>query len=137
MLEWNLHLETGHPGIDEEHRQIYAQLNAIGVEIGRGADHEALRRLIRTLLDYVSRHFRNEEHVMTCTLCPAREKNCAAHRAFVARVHNWLALFRTGVVPASLIADIHAECCAWIERHIARVDIELRATPAATRDAAA
>jgi len=129
MLQWSQDLETGHAAIDQEHREIFDRLNHIGAALDHGADPEALRQLIHLLLDYSQRHFRHEEHVMHCRRCPLHQANCTAHQDFVARTVHWLAIMNCGVVPTSLIADIHAELSAWIEQHIARIDLSLRTAP--------
>lgn len=128
MLHWNSQLETGHPQVDAEHREIYARLNEIGETIERGADPEALTRLIVLLLDYAYLHFHHEEHTMDCARCPMHDRNCAQHRLFVERMQNWLVIVNSGTAPISLIGDIHAECCAWIAHHIENVDLGLRAS---------
>lgn len=131
MLQWTAQLETGHPQIDEEHRVIFSRLNEIGEAIRCGADPEALSRLIVVLLDYAYLHFHHEEHAMACARCPHHHANCEAHRTFIERLKVWLAIINTGVVPISLIADIHAETCRWIEAHIGKIDVGLREAPPA------
>jgi hemerythrin-like metal-binding protein len=128
MLLWNENLETGHPQVDAEHREIFIQLNEIGDAIARGASREAISRLIVVLLDYSNRHFANEEHAMACAQCPLHGANCAAHRAFIDRMTAWLGAINSGVTPMSLISDVHAEACRWIEHHITTVDLALRPT---------
>ena len=131
MLQWSEALETGDSAIDREHREIFSRLNDIGAAIDRGADPEALQHLIHVLLDYAHRHFRHEEHVMACRRCPLHEANCTAHGSFTARMVHWLAIMNCGVVPTSLIADIHRELCEWIQQHIAKIDTGLRSSLAA------
>lgn len=130
MLQWRKDLETGDTAIDQEHREIFDRLNHIGAALDRGAEPEALRHLIRLLLDYTQRHFRHEEKLMHCRRCPNHEINCTAHQDFTARIVQWFAILNCGVAPASLVSDVHAELCVWIEQHIAKVDIALRAAPA-------
>ncbi len=130
MLHWRKDLETGHADIDREHQDIYVRLNEIGGAIERGADPEALRSLIRLLLDYSNRHFWHEEGVMRCHRCPMHEANCTAHRDFMAHTVHWLAIMSSGAVPPAVVVAIHAELCTWIEQHIAKIDTGLRASVA-------
>ena len=130
MLHWRNDLETGHTDIDREHQDIYARLNEIGGTIERSAEPEALSSLIRLLLDYSNRHFRHEESVMNCRHCPMHETNCTAHRDFLARTVNWLAIMSSGAVPPAVVVAIHTELCTWIEQHIARIDTGLRTSVA-------
>jgi hemerythrin len=129
MLEWTTQLETGNPGIDRQHREIFAKLNGIGAAISDGADKECLVRLITALLDYSYIHFHQEERAMNCSRCPFHDANCDAHREFILRLRGWLAVIMTGHPPGSLLQEIHAESCRWIKHHIEQVDIGLRHVP--------
>lgn len=129
MLQWNENLATGDSRIDAEHREIFAQLNEIGEALQQRADPEVLTRLILLLLDYSYLHFHHEEHAMACAACPMKDKNCAAHRFFIERLKNWLAVINSGTVPVSMIRDIHAETSRWIQAHVETIDLALRATP--------
>ena len=129
MLNWSEQLETGDMRIDAEHREIYARLNEIGAAIERRVEPEALTRLIVVLLDYSYLHFHHEEHAMECARCPFRGHNCAAHRVFIERLQNWLAVINSGTMPVSLIQDIHTETCRWIGSHIEKIDVGLRMRP--------
>jgi hemerythrin-like metal-binding protein len=137
MLQWTESLRTGNARIDAEHREIMAQLNEIGGALQRGADPEALTKLITVLLDYAYLHFHHEEHAMSCAGCPMLGKNCAAHRFFAVKMKTWLAVINSGVAPISLISDIHTQSCDWIKSHIEKVDIGLRSPPPAPTDAVA
>jgi hemerythrin len=129
MLEWNTTLETGNPGIDRQHREIFAKLNGIETAIRDAADKESLIRLITALLDYSYLHFHQEEHAMNCSRCPFHDANCDAHREFIVRLRGWLGVIMAGNAPASLLQEIHAESCRWIKNHIEQVDIGLRHVP--------
>ncbi|MDI1251343.1 MAG: hypothetical protein PSV13_20955 [Lacunisphaera sp.] len=78
MLEWTTTLETGNPGIDRQHRDIFTKLNGIGAAIRDGADKECLIRLITALLDHAYIHFHQEEQAMSCSRCPFHGANCDA-----------------------------------------------------------
>ena len=126
MLIWGKHLETGNPDIDLEHKEIFTRLNAIGDAIERRVDPETLTELIVVLLDYSYLHFHREEHAMACAGCPLHDRNCNAHRVFVERLQNWLAVINDEAMPVSMIQDIYTETCRWIQTHIENIDGGLR-----------
>jgi hemerythrin len=129
MLQWTTKHATGHAEIDRQHREIFAKLNGIGAAIEAGADKECLIRLITALLDYSYIHFHHEEHAMSCSRCPFHDTNCDAHRGFILRLREWLAVIMKGDAPASLLKEIHTESCRWIKHHIEQVDIGLLQSP--------
>ena len=126
MLVWKDSLSTGHPEIDEEHREIYRRMNDLGHAIKCGADETTLTNLVEVLLEYAHEHFRHEEHVMECARCTHRKANCEAHRLFVERLNIWLNLANSTRLPRSMILDLHEETTHWIEQHIGRIDVHLR-----------
>ncbi len=134
MLTWTEELATGNPQIDEEHREIYRQLNLLSEEISRGADDATLKRLTEVLMDYAHLHFHHEEHAMACAKCPKERANCNAHRHFIERLRIWMALMTSTRLPRSMIASLHQETKIWIRNHIEKIDSGLRQ---ATSDAAA
>jgi hemerythrin len=126
MPNWSAAFETGHPQIDDEHREFFRQLKALRETIEAGGGREQVVELIRILQKYATGHFCREEAHMLRVACPAREANCAAHREFAAKLEGWLNLLTLGGAPLSLTHDIQRESSAWIRAHIVNVDCELR-----------
>ena len=123
---WNPALETGHPHIDAEHRELLEQLAAVKTAIDQGAGREQIAALITVLQKYVLGHFAREEGLMERKRCPARETNRAAHREFARKLDGWLVLLTSGVSPYSLMRDVHREATDWIVAHIVQCDCQLR-----------
>ena len=126
MLLWEARLETSHPDIDREHRQIFAQLNEIEDALRQGAGRERIIDMILFLQQYTLVHFSREESVMACTNCSRHKANCSAHRRFEERLEAWIAVLSSPGMPVSVLEDIHAETCRWIHAHIGQVDVGLR-----------
>lgn len=135
MFRWDPQFETGHPGIDAEHREFIRLLNELEASIVLQPSHERVTQLITILEQYANGHFRREEAHMECMGCPARHANCAAHREFSRKLAGWVELLQSGIVtPASLLSDVHHASAAWIETHILSIDRQLRFSPPAAGD---
>lgn len=126
MIAWNARFETGHDQIDAEHREFFAKLNIMKLELEAGAGRERIVELINLLQRYVLGHFAREEGLMRRTCCPAYEQNRAAHREFERKLEGWLLLLSSSGSPVSLLVDVHRESFAWIENHILNCDCQLR-----------
>ena len=126
MLAWNPDFETGHPDIDREHREICESLNKIERALLAGAGREQIAEMVAVLQRYTLIHFRHEESVMACADCPLHRDNCAAHTVFAARFERWLEVLTIPSMPLTLLQDVHAESCRWIQQHLTHIDVGLR-----------
>lgn len=130
MITWNASLETGHAAVDNDHKQLVAQLNALSDALHRGEGKDQITGMIVFLNSYAREHFAREEEHMRRVNCPAQEENCRAHDQFIAKLDNWVARLRTSGVSTGLVLEVHREASAWIRSHIVGVDCKLRACKA-------
>ena len=89
LLNWNPAWETGFQLIDEQHRQMLAQFEALLVAIHEDHPEERIPGLLTFLSDYVETHFSTEEDHMQATRYPGYSAHKAFHddmRAHVARL---------------------------------------------------
>lgn len=126
MTTWNEELETGHPSIDAEHRELIRQLESLKFAVDAGADREHVTDLIVILQRYAHGHFAREEAHMARVKCPAHHANCMAHKEFSERLDGWLELLTRSGTPRSLVLDVQSESMDWIRRHITKIDCQLR-----------
>ena len=133
MIIWSEEFETGHPAIDQDHREICERLNQIEVALDRGAGREQIAEMVSLLQNYTLVHFQREEDAMACAKCPRHGENCAAHTQFAARLDRWLEVLTIPCMNGTILRDVHAESCRWIQQHIRKIDSSLRQVPVATR----
>jgi hemerythrin len=126
VITWSVNFETGHPDIDREHQGICERLNQIELAIVAGAGRAQVAEMVSVLLHYTLVHFRREELAMACAKCPLRGENCLAHAKFVARLEHWLEVMTIPGTNPSILRDVHAETCRWIEQHLLQTDSALR-----------
>ena len=126
MITWTPALETGHAVVDEDHKQLVAQLNALSDALARGEGKDRIMEMLTFLGNYARDHFAREEAHMQQVQCPAFAENCRAHAQFQARLANWLQRLTAAGASTSLVLDVHREASAWIKAHILGVDCKLR-----------
>ncbi len=126
MIAWSPALETGHPIVDNDHKQLIAQLNALSDALHQGAGKESLVEMIVFLNRYARDHFAREEAHMQRIGCPAYQENCRSHDQFVAKLEGWVARLNSGGASTSLVLEVYREASGWIQSHIVGVDCKLR-----------
>jgi hemerythrin-like metal-binding protein len=125
MIQWNDSLVTGHPLIDNDHRQLIASLNELELALQKGAGKEQIGKILDFLNRYTREHFRREEAHMKHVACPSYDENCREHDALLAKLDAWAARLSQGV-STSLVLDVHREIAGWIRGHIVKIDCKLR-----------
>ena len=64
-IEWNEDLATGIAEIDNQHKEIFAQLNVMLDAMDKGKGREEIDQVLAFLGNYVATHFRDEERFMS------------------------------------------------------------------------
>lgn len=131
MINWSPALETGHAFVDNDHKNLISQLNALSEAMHRGEAKERINDMILFLSKYARDHFAREEAHMQRIGCPAYAENCRAHDQFVAKLETWIAKMQQAGASTSLVLDVHREASAWIQSHIVGIDCKLRGCRAA------
>jgi hemerythrin len=127
MLPWDPTLDTGHAGIDEQHRRLFAKASALLAAIDEGREAAEVKDLLRFLADYVREHFDAEERLMKAAGYPGAEGHAVIHRRIERRlVEVATAWHAHGVTPA-LLGDVRALMTGWVTIHIGERDRDLAA----------
>jgi len=122
-IEWSDDLATGMATIDDQHRELYAnvaKLHAIMKE--RRLDD--LPAVLDFLQRYALEHFATEEREMEKAGYPGLGDHQAAHQAFVSEYLRHRDHLRVGPTTGSVIA-LSAWLGGWLREHVRRVDGEM------------
>src|SRR5450631_2815950 len=101
---WNPGLETGIPLIDEQHRQLLGQFEALLVAIHERRPDDRVPGLLAFLSDYVETHFSTEEDHMRAACYPGYLDHKAIHDDMRAQVARLVDSFRMD--SANLTGDV-------------------------------
>lgn len=125
QVDWDERMNIGEERIDEQHRELVAIINDIGLAAERGAGRKELGGLIRAFCDYAQVHFRTEESFLKVADYPEYFQQVGEHENCSTRA---LAFYRAYINGEDvLIEDFLSFVSTWFVEHTLGVDQSLRA----------
>lgn len=123
-LTWTSALSIGVPEIDEQHRELFRNVDALQDAV-LARDRAGAARILRFLRGYVRVHFAAEESLMRGLVYPAREAHEEEHRAFAARIDALDRALEVEGATAALVHRVEREVSAWLLDHVCSTDMAL------------
>ena len=80
-ITWDVFLETGNAAVDDDHRQLFALINALA-DTQANKDRAFVTRTVRDLEAYTIAHFEREERMMAAVHWPCLAEHQRLHAAF-------------------------------------------------------
>ena len=93
-IDWVEVLETGVPALDEDHRHLIAQCNALTAADEANAPWPTILALAEALARDCTRHFREEEEILERTELSRRQQHRQQHLAIERRFAELLDFLR-------------------------------------------
>lgn len=121
-IRWTEEWAIGEPRIDEQHKELFARVDALMEAVGSTARKELVADTLAFLEVYVLRHFRDEERIMQEAGYPALDQHKAQHSSFLDDYGRLKIAFESGGVTSSLAADVSNQVCAWLLHHVGKTD---------------
>jgi len=123
MPTWSRALETGHPKIDEQHREIFRRVDALHLAMKSG-DRKESGQLIEFLGTYVGEHFAAEERAMKDSGYRGLSQHALEHGQFVREFMAIGNRFDRHGPSAGVAVDLKTWLASWLKDHILKVDVE-------------
>lgn len=124
---WNSALETGHPVIDAQHKELINAINNLLSACQQGRAADKVNATLDFLVSYTKRHFGEEEALQQKANYPDYPNHHQVHEAFVNVITDLSAeLKQTGPTP-SLINKIIRNVGDWLVNHIQQQDTKVAA----------
>lgn len=120
---WDPRLDTGHPDIDAQHRELLEAIHALHGALRRGEGKEGLARVLGFLRDYTSVHFQQEEELMARSAYPDQLRHTQSHSDLVAQVDALLEELQAGAQTLSI--TVIGFLKTWLTDHIRGEDFHL------------
>jgi hemerythrin len=124
-LRWDPKLSVGVRSIDDQHQELFRQVNGLLDAMGEGKGKQAAGDVLRFLADYVTQHFAMEQKLMA----QHRYSGLAAHKAehddFVKTFRALQAEFEEKGPTMSFTVNVNRLVCAWLRQHIGTTDAAL------------
>ncbi len=121
MSGWDRSLETGIAELDDQHRRIFAQAEAV-LDAAALPDPAEVRRTLAFLLDYAAVHFAAEERHMEEAGFPDLRAHAEAHADLGGRLAAVARAEAGGADPRAVARDVRALVHGWLADHIRRKD---------------
>lgn len=130
MIAWNEQLKTGSETIDQQHQMLIHNINHLECLLAETNPTretcDFLIQLVNFIESYTEKHFRFEEDCMERHRCPVHAENKQAHETFMAFFKEFKEDVRHKGLNPNLVRTLHETISQWIERHILKVDTQLR-----------
>ncbi len=115
--KWSIDLATGIHEIDEQHRDLFANVAALRDSMRLGSTTGALRTM-NFLERYTLDHFATEERWMEKARYPDLAAHRAAHQALVTEFLERKAVFAQKGPTPSMVLDLSEWLGAWLKMHV-------------------
>jgi hemerythrin len=124
---WNSALETGHPVIDSQHKELVKAVDNLLTACQKGQAANKVDDTLNFLISYTKRHFGEEEKLQLQSNYPDLQNHRKLHADFVVVVANLAAeLKQTGPTP-TVINKIIRNVGNWLISHIQKEDAKIAA----------
>ena len=119
--EWFESYKIGDPLIDEDHLNMFTEVNKLKSCINDGASYSELRDFLNFLYHYVGVHFAREEHFMRKTHYPKYAQHKELHHELKETVFATQYIFKTNPERVDQHKLVHF-LDNWLKEHILEVD---------------
>lgn len=120
MVEWDKTLAIGVEVVDEEHKELFAQVNLFGRAVADRRENQVLAHMFKFLATYAASHFAHEEAVMRRAGYPELQAHAARHMEFCDKLVEFE--IDTAIGDPTLAKNILAFLEEWMLSHVSRED---------------
>ncbi|MDR0434401.1 MAG: bacteriohemerythrin [Gracilibacteraceae bacterium] len=125
--EWSKDMETGHPVIDTQHKQLIKAINDLLDACSGGKGRAALDGTLDFLTQYTAKHFGDEEKLQQKSNYPDFTRHKKLHDSFKATVADLAKQLRAEGPTVALVGKVNASVAGWLINHIKREDVKVAA----------
>ena len=124
---WTEDLSTGFDEIDEQHKDLFRQLNDLMLACSQNKGKEEIGRFVCFLSDYVILHFATEEREMIAHNYPGYAGHKAEHEQFKIKIAGLKEEFVEYGASIDVVLMAVSMSFDWLLQHIKRTDKALGA----------
>ncbi|MDR0520344.1 MAG: hemerythrin family protein [Planctomycetaceae bacterium] len=124
---WSPALETGHPMIDSQHKELIKAINDLLAACQQGVAKDKISTVVDFLLSYTKKHFGEEEVLQQQSHYPDIANHKALHAGFVKFVTDLAAELKKEGPSPTIINKIIRGCGDWLVQHIQKEDTKVAA----------
>ena len=124
---WSSALETGHPLIDSQHKELIKTVNELFNECTRGNAADQISKIVDFLVSYTKRHFSEEEALQRQSGYPDYQNHCQLHANFVKTMMELTTELKQSGPTPTIINKLIRGVGDWLVNHIQQQDTKVAA----------
>ncbi len=122
-FQWADDMVIDNGPIDQDHRKLVEQVNALHTATTEGRGQEVVGALLEALIHDTVQHIQREEQQMAALGYPHLEQHQKGHALFVADLHGLRTKYQSGGI--TVAAQLSTLLRDWLSLHIRRNDKEM------------
>ena len=122
---WTEELSVGYGLIDEQHKELFSRYNDLLNACKEGKGREAIIPVLDFMIEYVTRHFAEEEQFMKQYDYPEMNEHINEHKELFKHVNAVYKELQDKGATVSVITSINHSMCSWLIRHVKQTDVKL------------
>jgi hemerythrin len=120
---WTKSLETGVPKIDEQHKELFKQVDNLVDKTQTGR----VETTLNVLKGYVAKHFSDEEILQRVSAYPKADGHRKLHDDFSKTFRELYGQYQAATNKQPVVLSINTAVVAWLREHIMKHDKEFAA----------
>lgn len=122
-FQWADDMVIDNGPIDQDHRKLVEQVNALHTATTEGRGQEVVGALLEALIHDTVQHIQREEQQMAALGYPHLEQHQKGHALFVADLHGLRTKYQSGGI--TVAAQLSTLLRDWLSLHIRRYDKDM------------
>jgi len=122
-IVWTPELALGHPGLDDQHRQLFQHADRFRAALARADPTEKLEEYLGFLAAYAAEHFDAEERFLREIGYPDLGAHVAEHDAFRRRLALLAPLEEREGPSQAVLTLVSSLDGSWLQDHVAGSDM--------------
>ncbi|SDN62569.1 bacteriohemerythrin [Acetanaerobacterium elongatum] len=125
MQSWNDSLKIGVPHIDEQHKALFAAMEALYAACSAGKGRAEVIKTIDFLEDYTVKHFTEEQEIQKKSGYPKCVEHKKLHDDFIVQVKAIKKDIADNGATILSVSKLNSLLSGWLINHIKYVDTEI------------
>jgi hemerythrin len=124
-LRWEPHLAIGVAAIDDQHQELFRNVNALLAAMRGRRGAAEVPRLLDFLGRYAVEHFAGEERLMREVRYPGLEAHRREHTEFAQDFQALRQEYEAGGATPAVVVRLNVWLCGWLRRHVSDTDQDM------------
>ena len=124
-LEWTEQLSVGYGLIDQQHKELFVRYNSLLDACKEGKGRETIIPVLDFMVEYVTRHFAEEEEFMERYNYPEKDEHVRQHKELFRHVNEVYEELQEKGATVAVITSINHTMFNWLLRHVKQTDVKL------------